>query len=119
MASFASDTLRQEAIKFDGIRSTAAYLAGLLFSMVRVGLFLGGIVLLYDFLHQYHYELVDEVHENIGEFDELTNILPASYPYEYAVAGLIAVALLFLIAGRIRRHLNRPVTRLPGGRLDT
>ena len=119
MATSLSDTLRQEAIKFDGIRSTAAYLFGLFFGFLRIGVLLGGLVLLYDFLHQYHYELIDEVDQNIGEFDELTEILPPSYPYEYAVVGLIAVVLLFFIAGRIRRHLNRPVTRLPGGRLDT
>ena len=119
ITSFASDTLRQEAIKFDGIRSTAAYLFGIVFGALRVGLFLGGLVLLYDFLHQYHYEVIDEVDQSIGEFDELTEILPPSYPYEYAVVGLIGLVVLFMIFGKIRRHLNRRVARLPGGRLDT
>ena len=84
ITTFASDTLRQEAIKFDGIRSTAAYLFGILFGALRVGLFLGALVLLYDFLHQYHYGLVDEIDQNIGEFDELTELLPADARAERA-----------------------------------
>ena len=119
ITSFASDTLRQEAIKFEGMRSTAAYMLGVVFSTARVALFIGGGVLLYDFLVQHHNEVVDELEDNIGAFHQASEVLPPSYPYEFGVAGLVALVVLFWVMGRIRRHFKREVVRLPGGRLDT
>jgi ubiquinone biosynthesis protein len=119
MTGYASDTLRQEAIKFEGMRSTAAYMLGVLFSTIRVGLFIGGAVLVYDFLHQHHFDFLEPVHENIGGFAAVAHVNPSWYPYEIGVAAILGVVVLYWAAGRVKRHLNKEVVRLPGGRLDT
>lgn len=119
ITSFASDTLRQEAIKFEGMRSTAAYMLGVVFGFLRFGLFAGGAILLYDFLDQHHNAIVEPMQDDIGAFGDATEIIDTRYPYEIGVAALLAVVVLFWVAGRIRKHLNRDQVRLPGGRLDT
>jgi hypothetical protein len=44
--------------------------------------------------------------------------LPLSLPYEFGIAGLLGIVVLFWIAGRIKSHIAVETVRLPNGRLD-
>ena len=114
---YASDMIRRQSIIFQGTQTKAAYVMGLIFNFIRIGIAVVGLVLLYDFLHTHHFNLVEAFHSTehfVGDFAE--RVPPVAY--EVGIGVLIVVLIAFLFAGRIKKRLSAPTPRLPSGRLD-
>jgi len=113
-----ADTMRQQAIRFEGVRSTASYVIGAVLGGIRLALILGGFILLYDLLEAHYHGVIAPVHERIGAFRGIADLLPDGLPFELSVAGLIGVLVFLITAGRAKKKLRQKTIRLPNGKLD-
>lgn len=116
-ADYFSDMIRRQAIVFQGTQTKVSYILGVLFNFIRLGIAILGIVLLYNFLHQHYFNLIDNVHNPehfLGSWAE--RIPPIAY--EVGIGVLVLVLIAFLFAGRLKKRLSAPTPRLPSGRLD-
>ena len=115
---FVTDRLRQEAIRFQGVQQKLHHFLEIVFRVIRWGLVVGGIVLLYDFLHQHHFNLVDEFHDDLGSLGQITELI-GNYPYAFGIVLLLLVLLFIIATARLKNRFAQPTVRLPSGRLDT
>ncbi len=115
---FTSDSVRRGAVQFQGIQTTANYLLRLVFRAATWILAIAFAAMVYDFLHQHHYQLVAALHENVGPLRTLARLIP---PYEYGdgIAILLILVVLTIMFARIARRFSVQTHRLPNGRLDT
>lgn len=116
-AAYLSTELRRRAIQFEGLQTRAAYLLSGLFRLVRIGLVIGGIVLLYKYLHHHHFNLVAGVHPLLGSWGQRVANLPAM-DRETAFVVLILIIVGYIAVGRARKATGRKSVRLPDGQLD-
>jgi ubiquinone biosynthesis protein len=117
-AMFASDMLRQSAVRFQGAQSMLAHLGQVVAGIFRWALFFGGVALVYDLLHQHAFERIGWLHNRLGAFGRIAEVIP-DYPLEVGIAILVVVFLIFRLTGKLRRRFAQPTVRLPGGRLDS
>jgi ubiquinone biosynthesis protein len=115
---FIADSLRQEAIRFQGVQQKLHHFLAVLFRLFRWGLIIGGIVLFYDFLHLHHFNLVGWLHPHLGAFGGIAETI-GLYPYEFGVAAIVGVFILIIVTGRLIKSFSQATVRLPDGRLDT
>ena len=116
-ASYVSDTLRRQAIMFQGAQTKVAYFLSVIFSIVRLILVGIGIVLFYDYLHDHNFHIVASIDAEVGVLRDFA----VAFPVYAAGLGILVLAImigLILGASRVRRHLAAPTVRLPNGRLD-
>jgi hypothetical protein len=115
---FTSDSVRRGAVQFQGIQTTANYLLRLVFRAATWILAIAFAAMVYDFLHQHHYQLVAALHDNVGPLRTLARLIP---PYEYGdgIAILLILVVLTIVFARIARRFSVQTHRLPNGRLDT
>ncbi len=116
-ADYISDMIRRQSIIFEGTQTKASYFIGVVFNFIRLGTAIIGIILLYGFLYQHHFNLIKSVHDAehiLGSWAE--RIPPIAY--EVSIGILILALLAFIITGRIMKRLSAPTPRLPTGRLD-
>lgn len=116
-AGILSDTIRRQAIVFQGVQSKVSYVLGILMNVVRVALVAIGLFLLYDFLHNHHYSLIQPFHDPENWLGRAVAWTPR-LEYWPGLLVVLAAALSVYIAGRIKRRLAAPTVRLPSGRLD-
>jgi ubiquinone biosynthesis protein len=116
-AGHLSASLRRQAIQFEGVQTRVAQVYSWLFRTVRVGLVLGGIALLYTYLHQRGFGPVIAIHPLLGSWGAWVHHLPH---VEHPIALLLLILLVvgFFVAGRAQRTMARKTPRLPDGRLD-
>ncbi len=116
-SSYLSTELRRRAIQFEGMQTREAYLLSGLFRLIRVGLVIGGIVLLYKYLHQHYTGLVAGIHPLLGSWGQRVENLPA-VDRETMLVVLVVVIVCYIAAGRARKTVGRKSVRLPDGSLD-
>ena len=116
-ASYVSDSLRRQAILFQGAQTKVAYFLSVMFSIVRLILVGIGIVLLYDYLHDHNFQIVASIDAEVGLLRQFAEAFPV---YAAGIGILILVIMFGLILGatRVRRRLAAPSVRLPNGTLD-
>jgi uncharacterized protein YjeT (DUF2065 family) len=88
------------------------------FRVIRLAFLIVGVVLLYDFLHQYYLERISSFHRWLGAFGRIAEWIPP-YPAEIGVFVLIIVIYLYFIASKIWNRFAEETVRLPNGRLDS
>jgi hypothetical protein len=115
---FVTDGLRQEAIRFQGVQQKLHQFLAVLFGLVRWGLIIGIVVLIYDFVHQHNFNLVAGFHDDLGAFGDIVEKI-APYPAEFGLTFIFLVLLFIIITGRLKNRFNQATIRLPDGRLDT
>jgi ubiquinone biosynthesis protein len=116
-ASILSDSIRRQAIVFQSAQSKLSYFMGIVINVVRLTLVVVGVVLLYKFLHYYHFALVAPIHNPNSWFGQMVAQLPM-VEYALAVGTLLGIASLIYFSGRLHKRLSAPTVRLPDGRLD-
>ena len=116
-ASILSDTIRRQAIIFQGVQSKASYVLGIVMNVVRVGLIVTGLFFLYKFLHSYHNDLVAGIHNSESWLGQFVEQMPVP-DYGLAIVSIILIVTLVIVAGRLHRRLSAHTVRLPSGRLD-
>jgi ubiquinone biosynthesis protein len=116
-ASYFSTSLRRQAIQLEGVQSRVAYVFSWLFRVLRAGIVIGGLVLLYTYLHQRSFAPVTRFHTALGEWGNWIHSLP---PLKREIGIVLLVLLIagFFVAGRVHRVMARKTPRLPNGRLD-
>ncbi len=117
-ANYLSDTLRRQAIQFQGGLTIVARIFSVFFTVVRWVLGIGFVVLVYDFIDLYYSNLTQGLENRLGAFDRLIDAIPP-YDYEIGIAILVLIVLLFLISGSMKKYLAQPSPRLPSGKLDS
>ncbi|MBZ0292572.1 MAG: hypothetical protein K8L99_08380 [Anaerolineae bacterium] len=117
VAGYFSESLRRQAIQMRGAQSKVSQFFELVMSVVRFGVVILGIVLLYDFLHAHHFNLLAGIHDQLGAFKQIPETIPP-YAYEVGIVILIGVLLLFFAVNRAKRIFAQKPVRLPNGRID-
>lgn len=117
-ATYAIDTLRRQAIQFEGTATTAAQIARMVFGWLRFGLVVGLIVLGYDLLHAHANKWVGELHPYLGPLASAAEAIP-HYKLDLGIAVLVIVVLLIIWTSRARSISSQKTLRLPNGRLDS
>jgi len=113
--SFATETLRQNAIKVHGIQrkvdSAVKSLMGAL-RLLFVGLF---VVIGYDWLDHHHPSSLDRTVGEVSFLETVAQKIP-EYHEEWALVFLVFLLYLIRQTGRVRRSYAKPAFTLPNGR---
>ncbi|MCU1448554.1 MAG: hypothetical protein JWP02_724, partial [Acidimicrobiales bacterium] len=111
-ADFASQSLRQGAMRVQGVQRKIDSVVQAITTVLRLVFIVGVIVIGYDQLHDHH-DLPSWTH--IGVLDHLAaKIRP--YPFEYHVAFVILGLILIRQTGKIRKRYKQPTLTLPDNR---
>lgn len=116
-SSYLSSWLRRRAIQFEGEQTRFSHLAAGLLRLIQIAFVVGGIVVLYKYLHQHYTGLVAGIHPHLGSWGQRVERLPA-IDRETALVVLVLIILCYLAAGRARKAVGRKSVRLPDGSLD-
>ena len=113
---FASETLRQNAIKVHGIQRKVDSLVKSTMGMLRIvfiGLF---VVITYDWLEHHHPAALDRT---LGELKFLETVAHRIPDYHEEWALIFMAFLLYVIrqTGRVRKQYAKPAATLPNGRI--
>ena len=117
-ASYVSDSLRRQAIMFQGAQTKVAYFLSVLFSIARLVLIGIGLMLLYDYLHDHDFQIVASINAEVGILRDFAVAFPA-YAASLGILVLLVMVGLILFTTRVRRRLAAPSVRLPNGQLDS
>jgi ubiquinone biosynthesis protein len=117
-ATYATDTLRRQSIQFEGARSSTSRIAHKVLGWVRVGLFLGLIVIGYDLLQGHAFGLISTIHPYMGSLAAVADAIP-TYALDLGIGAIALVILLIWLISRVRSISSEKTLRLPNGRLDT
>ena len=111
-ADFASQSLRQGAMRVQGVQRKIDSVVQAVTTVLRLIFIVGVIVIGYDQLHDHH-DLPSWTH--IGVLDHLAaRIRP--YPFEYHVAFVVLGLILIRQTGKIRKRYKQPTLTLPDNR---
>lgn len=75
-AAYATESLRGQAIQFEGAANSASQTGQMIFGWLRSGLVLGLIVLGHDLLHAHAYEWIGEIHPYLGPLASAAEAIP-------------------------------------------
>ena len=111
-ADFASQSLRQGAMRIQGVQRKIDAVVQAVTSVLRLVFFLGVVVIAYDQLHDVH-DLPSWTH--VGILDHLADAI-RPYPSEYHVAFVLIGLYLFRQSSKIRKRYKQPTLTLPDRR---
>lgn len=112
-----SGTILRQSIQVQGSQSKVSQILGVVSTLVRVAIGIAIVVLVYDFLHDNHFNLIAGINPYLGGVADFVESTPA-LPYDVGIGFILVVIVLFVIVGRIRKILRRNSVRLPDGRVD-
>ena len=112
--SFASESLRQNAIKVHGIQRKVDDLVRSVLGIVRFVVGVGIAVLVYDFFHHHHPTFLDSVLE-WEALESVAERIPG-YHYEWGIVFLVFAVYVMRQVGRVRRKYSQAAVTLPNGR---
>lgn len=110
--------LRRSEIEMTGVQTTTYYLFGLLFKALRIVAGAVLILLLFNFLYQYHQRSVAGIHGLLGRVgDDLTNFVP-DWSYGISILAMLTCLMVFILFHKAVHRVTRRSVRLPGGNLS-
>jgi ubiquinone biosynthesis protein len=114
--AFASEAIRQNAIKVNGLRRKVDELAKGLLGAARFVLAVGFVVLVYDYFHHHHPKSLDGFDARFEFLEAVAERIPGYHP-EWAL--IFAVFTLYLLRklGKAKRRYAQPMVTLPNGRM--
>ncbi|HEX4904976.1 MAG TPA: AarF/ABC1/UbiB kinase family protein [Acidimicrobiales bacterium] len=115
---FASETLRQNAIKVHGIHrkidSMVKSTMGIL-RLVLIGLL---VVITYDWIAHHHPDKLDRIIGKVHFLESVAERIPA-YHQEWALILMAFLIYMIRQTSRVRRQYAKPAATLPNGRVAT
>lgn len=103
--------MRRQALSFHGMTSKISYLWTTVFRVLKVAVWLGGFVLLYDFLLNYKPQWVAGVRHQV--LDEIARRIPF-YEWKFGVFLLVGLIYVYRILDGLRRRFSqREIERTP------
>lgn len=116
-ASYFGEQLRRQSIQIKGAQSKLMQILELVTSITRIAIVVAGIVLLYDFLHQHNFSLIQGINNDVGALREIAEAIPA-YDADYSIVILVVILITLFALTRAKRIFGRNPVRLPSGRVE-